>query len=102
MALTPDGMWVLSGSKDRGVQFWDPHNGNTQLMLQGHKNSVISVAPSPQGRLFATGSGDMRARIWRSVYNILSESPRKEHRPNFGHHKQLRSLSAASGPLNGS
>lgn len=26
---------------------------------------VISVAPSPQGELFATGSGDMRARIWR-------------------------------------
>ncbi|KAI5804066.1 WD40-repeat-containing domain protein [Peziza echinospora] len=64
VALTPDGNWVLSGSKDRGVQFWDPHTANAQLMLQGHKNSVISVAPSPMGRLFATGSGDMRARIW--------------------------------------
>jgi len=64
VALTPDGQWVLSGSKDRGVQFWDPRTANTQLMLQGHKNSVISVAPSPSGRLFATGSGDMRARIW--------------------------------------
>lgn len=29
---------------------------------------VISVAPSPSGGLFATGSGDMRARIWRLVY----------------------------------
>jgi len=64
VALTPDGAWVLSGSKDRGVQFWDPRTGNTQLMLQGHKNSVISVAPSPSGGSFATGSGDMRARIW--------------------------------------
>ncbi|KIM95925.1 hypothetical protein OIDMADRAFT_183392 [Oidiodendron maius Zn] len=64
VALTPDGNWVLSGSKDRGVQFWDPRTGNTQLMLQGHKNSVISVAPSPTGNYFATGSGDMRARIW--------------------------------------
>ncbi|KAF1813145.1 WD40 repeat-like protein [Eremomyces bilateralis CBS 781.70] len=83
VALTPDGRWVLSGSKDRGVQFWDPLTGAAQLMLQGHKNSgmlrispgptrvvlilflVISVAPSPQGGLFATGSGDLRARIWR-------------------------------------
>jgi len=68
VALTPDSEWVLSGSKDRGVQFWDPRTGHTQLMLQGHKNSVISVAPSPvptpTGGLFATGSGDMRARIW--------------------------------------
>ncbi|QDS69986.1 hypothetical protein FKW77_003171 [Venturia effusa] len=65
VALTPDGQWVLSGSKDRGVQFWDPNTGTTQLMLQGHKNSVISVAPSPMGKLFATGSGDLRARIWK-------------------------------------
>lgn len=86
VALTIDGNWVLSGSKDRGVQFWDPVTGSAQLMLQGHKNSgtycldftpstlanaprlsVISVAPSPTGKLFATGSGDMRARIWRQV-----------------------------------
>ncbi|KAF2086961.1 WD40 repeat-like protein [Saccharata proteae CBS 121410] len=65
VALTPDNQWVLSGSKDRGVQFWDPQTGVAQLMLQGHKNSVISVAPSPTGGLFATGSGDMKARIWR-------------------------------------
>lgn len=65
VALTPHGDWVLSGSKDRGVQFWDPHTGVAQLMLQGHKNSVISVAPSPAGGIFATGSGDMRARIWK-------------------------------------
>ncbi|KAF2421256.1 WD40 repeat-like protein [Tothia fuscella] len=65
VALTPDGQWVLSGSKDRGVQFWDPNTGTAHLMLQGHKNSVISVAPSPTGKLFATGSGDLRARIWK-------------------------------------
>ncbi|KAF9991698.1 hypothetical protein BGZ79_004119, partial [Entomortierella chlamydospora] len=29
-----------------------------------HKNSVISVALSPTGTYFATGSGDTRARIW--------------------------------------
>jgi glucose repression regulatory protein TUP1 len=64
VALTPDANWVLSGSKDRGVQFWDPRTGATQLMLQGHKNSVISVAPSPTGGYFATGSGDQKAKIW--------------------------------------
>lgn len=39
VCLTPDGHWVMSGSKDRGVQFWDPISGNAQMMLQGHKNS---------------------------------------------------------------
>lgn len=65
VASTPDSQWILSGSKDRGVQFWDPNTAQVQLMLQGHKNSVISVAPSPTGGLFATGSGDCRARIWK-------------------------------------
>lgn len=60
----PDGRWIVSGSKDRSVQFWDSLTGTTQLMLQGHKNSVISVAISPIGSCFATGSGDCRARIW--------------------------------------
>ncbi|ORZ03612.1 WD40-repeat-containing domain protein [Syncephalastrum racemosum] len=65
VATTADGAWIVSGSKDRGVQFWDPRTGQTQFMLQGHKNSVISVATSPGRRpLFATGSGDNRARIW--------------------------------------
>lgn len=43
VALTPHGDWVLSGSKDRGVQFWDPHTGVAQLMLQGHKNSGMLI-----------------------------------------------------------
>ncbi|KAI9719012.1 MAG: general transcription repressor [Chrysothrix sp. TS-e1954] len=64
VALSPDGQWVMSGSKDRGVVFWDPRDGTAQLHLQGHSNSVISVAPSPKGGLFATGSGDQKARIW--------------------------------------
>ncbi|KAI8386923.1 WD40-repeat-containing domain protein [Blakeslea trispora] len=66
VATTPDDRWIVSGSKDRSVQLWDPRTGQTQFMLQGHKNSVISVATSPGRRpLFATGSGDNRARIWQ-------------------------------------
>jgi WD40 repeat protein len=76
VVFAPQGTWLISGSKDRSVQFWDPRKvlaaGNTRapneaehpsgdhgpvLILQGHQNSVISVAHSPAGMLFATGSG---------------------------------------------
>lgn len=57
VALTPEGSYVLSGSKDRGVQFWDPVTGDAQLHLQGHRNSVISVAPSP--------TGEFRDTVWQ-------------------------------------
>ncbi|CAE6416245.1 unnamed protein product [Rhizoctonia solani] len=64
VAVSPDNQWIVSGSKDRGVQFWDPRNAQQQLMLQGHKNSVISIDLSPAGGLLATGSGDWQARVW--------------------------------------
>lgn len=61
--------FILSGSKDRGVIFWDQLSGNPLLMLQGHRNSVISVAVSMNSNgtegIFATGSGDCKARLWK-------------------------------------
>ncbi|KAI0697026.1 WD40-repeat-containing domain protein [Cytidiella melzeri] len=69
VAVSHDGQWVVSGSKDRGVQFWDAKSAVVQCMLQGHKNSVISIDLSPVGSLLATGSGDWQARIWS--YNAL-------------------------------
>ncbi len=32
--------------------------------LRGHENSVVSVAISPDGKFFATGSGDQSAIVW--------------------------------------
>jgi len=64
VAVSHDGQWIVSGSKDRGVQFWDAKNAVVQCMLQGHKNSVISIDLSPAGSILATGSGDWQARIW--------------------------------------
>lgn len=71
VATTRNDEFILSGSKDRGVLFWDTKSGNPLLMLQGHRNSVISVAVAngfplgPQYGVFATGSGDCKARIWK-------------------------------------
>lgn len=72
VATSNDDRFVFSGSKDRGIIVWDKESGNPLLMLQGHKNSVIGVAVaggSPLGSewsgVFATGSGDCNARIWK-------------------------------------
>lgn len=69
VCLTSKNEYIISGSKDRGVIFWDEISGNPLLMLQGHRNSVISVAVSSNSDategIFATGSGDCKARLWR-------------------------------------
>lgn len=46
VVVSHDGKWVVSGSKDRCVRFWDSHSGTMQFMLQGHKNSgLLSLIP---------------------------------------------------------
>ncbi|KAF9260002.1 WD40 repeat-like protein [Marasmius fiardii PR-910] len=62
-AVSPGGEWVVSGSKDRTVQFSDLQQGTVHCVINGHKNSVISVNLSPAGGMLATGSGDCQARI---------------------------------------
>ncbi|KAK1926929.1 putative general transcriptional repressor [Papiliotrema laurentii] len=65
VAISPDGQWVVSGSKDRSIQFWNIATGQAQFMLQGHKNSVISIDLARVGPHLASGSGDCMARIWK-------------------------------------
>ncbi|KAI9436962.1 chromatin associated protein [Lactarius indigo] len=63
VAVSHDGQWIVSSSKDCSVQFWDSRSAVIPFWLKGHTNSVISIAMSPSS-LFATGSGDRTARIW--------------------------------------
>ncbi|KAH9037037.1 transcriptional repressor rco-1 [Lactarius hengduanensis] len=63
VAVSHNCQWVVSGSTDRSVQFWDSRSAITQFILQGHGNSVISIDLSPSS-LLATGSGDCTVRIW--------------------------------------
>jgi general transcriptional corepressor TUP1 len=57
--------WIISGSKDGGVIFWDPATGQSQcLLLVFPITSVVSVAAQPNGRGFATASIDKKARLW--------------------------------------
>ncbi|EPS36560.1 hypothetical protein H072_9838 [Dactylellina haptotyla CBS 200.50] len=67
VAQTPDirSQWLVSGSWDKRVEFWDPALDQPQLLLQGHRNGVRSAALNPPNDLLATGSSDFTARIWR-------------------------------------
>ncbi|KAF9511707.1 hypothetical protein BS47DRAFT_1318798 [Hydnum rufescens UP504] len=72
VAVSPDGAWVASGSKDTGVQFWNPADAQAQVILHGHKNSVISIDLSPTGGVLASGSGDWFVRVWS--YTTINQS----------------------------
>ena len=42
----------------------DPQDGKIIRSFRGHTGNVLSVAPSPDGKFFVTGSSDQTIRIW--------------------------------------
>lgn len=73
--MTPDARWIISGSRDRTIKFWDPCNTQVQLSIDGHNNSAMCLDHSPicgpNGGLFVSGGGDNSIRIWRYYPNPI-------------------------------
>jgi WD40 repeat protein len=75
LAFSADGDRLLTVAGHATARIWDLHlNGETPdrlppspqpvRILEGHSDTVLCVAASPQGHYFATGSKDQTARIW--------------------------------------
>jgi glucose repression regulatory protein TUP1 len=64
VAVSHDGQWIVSGSRDRTVLIWDASNGVVHCMIDGHWDSVCSVDLSPVGNYLVTGGGNGEAKIW--------------------------------------
>jgi WD40 repeat protein/serine/threonine protein kinase len=64
LAISPDGMYVMSGSIESIIRLWELSTGECIRTLQGHTSSVTSVSFSPDGRYAVSGSADNTIRIW--------------------------------------
>jgi len=64
VAITPDGRYVLSGSSDNTLRFWEITTGRELRRFEEHTDAVRSVAISPDGRYALSGSSDMTLRLW--------------------------------------
>lgn len=66
VALHPiDSLVAVSGGGDDMGHIWRTDTGEELLKLDGHKDSVTSVAFSWDGEMVATGGMDGRVRVWR-------------------------------------
>lgn len=81
VAVSHDGQWVVSGSKDGVVQFWDAKDGLPQYTLRNYGYSgaffpilnrriilpdlslVVSIDLSPVGSILATASRNKQVEI---------------------------------------
>jgi WD40 repeat protein len=61
----------VSGSHDQTVRLWDAATGALLQRLEGHTNSVNSVAFSPDGKKVVSGSHDQTVRLWDAATGTL-------------------------------
>ena len=60
----PDGSTLVSGGGDTTLRLWDVATGEPIRTLEGHTDSVYSVAFSPDGSTLVSGGGDTTLRLW--------------------------------------
>jgi len=63
VALSPDGNWAITTSRENGTQLWDIRTGEEQGDGLVHDGEVLAVAFSPDSQMVLTGSEDNKARL---------------------------------------
>ena len=72
-AYTPDGKWLaVAGSN--GISLYDTRTGAKLGMLNGHTDTVTSIAFSSNGFTLASGSRDNTVRLWNARTGTLTDT----------------------------
>jgi WD40 repeat protein len=64
VAMTANGLTVVTGHNDGTVRVWDAVLGRMVRTLVGHSDAVTAVAVTPDGRLAISGGSDAKAIVW--------------------------------------
>ena len=64
LALTLDGRWIASGSRDHTARIWDAQLGEAVTPPLQHLDFVRTLALSPDGRRLVTSSFGRRIWFW--------------------------------------
>jgi WD40 repeat protein len=88
MVFSPDGALLAVTAHDDGFRLFDVASRKLMHHLRGHRTTVSAVAFSPDGKLVATGGGnvlDGKVRLWEVA-------TAREIRSFTGHHSTVGSL----------
>jgi WD40 repeat protein len=76
VALTPDGRRFATGGSDGSISIWDVASHEEVATLEGHKETVMQLAFTPDGNHLVSVSKD-RLQIWRAPSWEEIEAPEK-------------------------
>jgi WD40 repeat protein len=63
VAVTPDGLQVVSGSNDQTIKVWDAATGQERMTIAGHRSPVRALAVTPDGSRVLAAAGQV-LKLW--------------------------------------
>lgn len=73
VAFSPDSKTLATGGRDNVVKLWDIKTSTLKQSLTGHREHVIAVAFSPDGRMLLSASVD-KLRVWDTQTGTLKQT----------------------------
>ncbi len=65
----PDQTWLVSGSADRTIRFWDTYDGKCVASFPAHADAVNCLKFSENGDTLASAGADAKIKLW-DVSNV--------------------------------
>jgi len=70
IAISPDGKWLATGSKDKTIKVFDTKTLNEVHTLKGHTDDVTCLKFSPDNKFLLSGSKDKTMMLWDFGNNV--------------------------------
>jgi WD40 repeat protein/transcriptional regulator with XRE-family HTH domain len=64
IAFSPDGRFLVSGSRDGTLRLWNVQDGQSIHVFEGHKHDVYGLAISGDSQSLVSAGKDQTARLW--------------------------------------
>ncbi len=74
VAYTPDGNFLLTGSRDKTIKLWEVATGREMRTFFGHESTVNDLTVSPDGKTFMSSGADGIAIQWDILTGKLIQS----------------------------